>query len=54
MTSDKKTDDLALLGFYKTMEVTNAEKIAHLTLAGISKSSSDDEDFDIESGNEGA
>jgi hypothetical protein len=54
MTSDKKTDDLALSGFYKTMEETNAEKIAHETLAGISESSSDDEDFDIDSGNEGA
>jgi hypothetical protein len=54
MAGEKKTDDLALFGFYKAMEETNAEKIARETLAGISESSSDDEDFDIESGNEGA
>jgi hypothetical protein len=54
MVSYKKTDDPALSGFYKAMEETNAKKIARETLAGISKSSSDDEDFDIESGNEGA
>jgi hypothetical protein len=54
MASEKKTDDPALSGFYKAMEETNAEKIARETLAGISESSSDDEDFDIESGNERA
>jgi uncharacterized protein YpuA (DUF1002 family) len=54
MASDKKTDDSALSGIYKAMEETNAEKIARETLAGISESSSDSEDFDIESGNEGA
>jgi hypothetical protein len=36
------------------MERTNAEKIAHETLAGISEGSSDSEDFDAESENEGA
>jgi hypothetical protein len=36
------------------MEETNAEKITRETLAGISESSSDNEDFDIESANEGA
>jgi hypothetical protein len=54
MAGEKKTDDSALSGFYKDMEETNAEKIARETLAGISESSSDNEDFDIESGNEGA
>jgi hypothetical protein len=54
MAGEKKTEDLALFGFYKAMEETNAEKIARETLAGISESSSDNEDFDIESGNEGA
>jgi hypothetical protein len=54
MANEKKTNDPALSGFYKAMEETNAEKIAHETLAGISESSSDSEDFDIESGNEGA
>jgi hypothetical protein len=33
---------------------TNAEKIAHETLAGILEGSSDSEDFDVESKNEGA
>jgi hypothetical protein len=54
MADEKQTDDTALSGFYKAMEQNNAEKIAHETLAGISESSSDSEDFDIESGNEGA
>jgi hypothetical protein len=54
MAVEKKTDDPSLSGFYKAMEETNAEKIAREKLAGISESSSDDEDFDIESGNEGA
>jgi hypothetical protein len=54
MAGEKKTDDPALSGFYKAMEETNAEKIACETLAGISESSRDNEDFDIESGNEGA
>jgi hypothetical protein len=39
--------------FYEAMERTNAEKIAHETLDGISESSSDSEDFDAESENEG-
>jgi hypothetical protein len=54
MAGEKKTDDPALSGFYKVMEETNAEKIVRETLARISKNSSDNEDFDIESGNEGA
>jgi hypothetical protein len=40
--------------FYEAMERTNAEKIAHETLGGISESSSDSEDFDAESENESA
>ena len=47
MAGEKKSDDLALFGFYKAMEETNAENIARETLAGISESSSDSEDFDI-------
>jgi hypothetical protein len=54
MADGKKTVDLAMSEFYEAMESTNAEKIAHETLAGISKSSSDSEDFDAESENEGA
>jgi hypothetical protein len=53
MADGKKIVDLALSGFYKAMERTNAEKIAHETLAGISEGSSDSEGFDVESKNEG-
>jgi hypothetical protein len=54
MASDKKTVDLALSEFYEAMERTNAEKIAHETLAGLSEDSSDSEDFDAESETEDA
>jgi hypothetical protein len=53
MASEKKTDDPTLSEFYEAMEWTNVEKIAHETLAGISEGSSDSEDFDVESENEG-
>jgi hypothetical protein len=53
MAGEKKTVDPALSKFYKAMERTNAEKIAHETLAGISEHSNDSEDFNAESGNEG-
>jgi hypothetical protein len=52
MAGEKKTDDPTLSGIFKAMEETNAEKIARKILAGISESSSDDEDLDRESGNE--
>jgi hypothetical protein len=45
----EKTVDPALFEFYEAMERTNAEKIAHETVAGISKDSSDSDDFDAES-----
>jgi hypothetical protein len=51
---EKKIVDPTLSGFYKAMEKTNVEKIAHEMLAGISKGSSDSESFDVESENEGA
>jgi hypothetical protein len=54
MAGEKKATDLALSEFYEAMERTNAEKIAHETLVGISEGSSDSEDFDAESENEGA
>jgi hypothetical protein len=54
MAGEKKTVDPVLSEFYEAMERTNAEKIAHETLAGISEGSSDSEDFDVESENEGA
>jgi hypothetical protein len=53
MAGEKKTVDPALSEFYEAMERTNAEKIAHETLAGISEDPSDSEDFDAESENEG-
>jgi hypothetical protein len=53
MDDEKKTVDSAMSEFYEAMERTNAEKIAHETLDGISESSSDSEDFDAESENEG-
>jgi hypothetical protein len=54
MADEKKTVDPVMSDFYEAMERTNAEKIAHETLAGISEGSSDSEDFDVESENEGA
>jgi hypothetical protein len=53
MAGEKKATDPALFKFCEAMEMTNAEKIAHETLAGISEGSSDSEDFDAESENEG-
>jgi hypothetical protein len=52
MADEKKVVDPALSEFYKAMERSNVEKIAHETLAGISKGSSDSESFDAESGSE--
>jgi hypothetical protein len=54
MADWKKTVDPTMSEFYEAIERTNTEKIAHEKLAGISKSSSDSEDFDAESENEGA
>jgi hypothetical protein len=54
MADEKKTVDPTMSEFYEAMERTNAENIAHETLARISESSSDSEDFDSESENEGA
>jgi hypothetical protein len=54
MAGKTKTVDPTLSEFYEAMERTNAEKISHETLAGISEGSSHSEDFDVESENEGA
>jgi hypothetical protein len=54
MAGEKKSIDPALSEFYEAMERTNAEKIVHETLAWLSEGSSDSEDFDVESENEGA
>jgi hypothetical protein len=53
MAGKNKTVDPALSEFYEAMERTNAEKIAHETLARIYEDSSDTKDFDAESENEG-
>jgi hypothetical protein len=54
MANEKRTIDPVMSEFYEAMERTNAENIAHETLAGISEGSSDSEDFDAKSENEGA
>jgi hypothetical protein len=54
MADEKKTIDPVMSEFYEAMERTNAEKIAHETLAGISEGSSNSEDFDAEIENEHA
>jgi hypothetical protein len=54
MANKKKIVDPTLSGFYEAMEKTNAEKIAHEMLAGISEGSNDSESFDVESGNKDA
>jgi hypothetical protein len=54
MADEKKVVDPALAGVYEAMEKTNAEKIANEMLDGISENSSDNESFDVESGNEDA
>jgi hypothetical protein len=54
MHERKKSEDLALAGFYKAMERTKAEKITNEILARMSKDSEDNKDFDVDSGNEDA
>jgi hypothetical protein len=54
MVEDKKSVDSTLAGFYEAMERTNVEKITDEMLAGLSRDSSDNESFDVESENEDA
>jgi hypothetical protein len=54
MAEDKKSVDPVLAGFYEAMERTNIEKITDDMLAGLSRDSSDNESFDVESENEDA
>jgi hypothetical protein len=54
MAEDKKIADPTIAGFYKAMEKTNTEKITNEMLAGLSRDSSDSDNFDVESGNEDA
>jgi hypothetical protein len=52
MAEEKKITDPALARFYEAMEKTNIEKITNEMLDGLSENSSDNESFDVESGNE--
>jgi hypothetical protein len=52
MSEDKKSAVPTLNIFYEAMERTNVEKITNEMLAGLSGDSSDNESFDVESGNE--
>jgi hypothetical protein len=54
MVQDKKIADPTTAGFYKAMEKTNLEKITNEMLARLSEDSSDNDSFDVESGNEDA
>jgi hypothetical protein len=54
MAEDKKITDPTMAGFYEAMEKTNMEKITNEMLAGLSRDSSDSDNFDVESGNEDA
>jgi hypothetical protein len=49
MAECKKSEDLALAGFYKAMERSNVAKIADKILARLSDDSEDSEDFDFDS-----
>jgi hypothetical protein len=54
MAEDKQIVDLTPASFYEAMEKTNIEKIANEMLAGLSRDSSDNDSFDVESGDEDA
>jgi hypothetical protein len=54
MAEDKKIVDPTAAGFYEEMEMTNIEKITNEMLVGLYKDSSDNDSFDVESGNEDA
>jgi hypothetical protein len=47
MAEGRKSEDLALAGFYEAMEKSNATKIADKILAGLLDDSEDSEDFDF-------
>src|SRR5690348_5040728 len=54
MAEDMRSEDPALAGFYEAMERANVEKITDEILAGLSKDSRDNKDFDVHSGNDDA
>jgi hypothetical protein len=49
MVEDKRSENLTLVGFYKDMERTNAEKITNEILTRLSEDSEDSVDFDVDS-----
>jgi hypothetical protein len=49
MAKGKKSEDLALTGFYEAMEKSNAVKIVDEILARLSDDSEDSEDFAFDS-----
>jgi hypothetical protein len=52
MAEDNNTVDPTLAGFYEAMERTNIEKITDEMLVGLSRDSSESENFDVKSDNE--
>jgi hypothetical protein len=54
MVEDKRSEDPALASFYKAMERTNVEKITDNILVRLSGSSSESDDFEVESDNNDA
>jgi hypothetical protein len=54
IAKDKTSMDPALAGFYEAIERTNVEKITDDMLVVLSRDSSDNESFDVESENEDA
>ena len=52
MVEEKKSVDPALASFYDAMEMIIVEKITDEMLAGLSRDSSDSENFYIESDND--
>jgi hypothetical protein len=47
MAEGKKSENIALAGFYEAMEKSNVVKIADKILAGLSDDSEDSENFDF-------
>jgi hypothetical protein len=49
---EKKTVDSYIVGFVKSMEKTNTEKMTKEILEGLSGDTGDSDSFDVESGDE--
>jgi hypothetical protein len=50
MAKDKRSEDLALAGFYEDMERTNTKKITSEILVGLFEDSEGSDDLDFDSG----